>query len=328
MPGPVGNYASQALALQSFARGASPRKEGTIKSINAFPYYTQTWTDTTLPPSDAAGKPTRNPGETFLNEFRASEVKSSFNFMRRGIPEGQFQTIMDYDYQDNTGKTRWMRSLAARRDADETHLTFASDTIGDGKGNNYYNLNLRDNRSAAIIEWRNGFFVAMVPTSADTLATGAVGFAMPRAEMAKWFGLSSNADLRAIATAIYATNIGAQVPDAQFYDNQDRSYSVKAASKPQAGSVEIVQLDTSWGTDTDMVVAMLNNVDTVSERILRPQRIAPNLSRLDVNGNGLLTFVRDGWQNLRNWLGHTGVDSFYTGANRFIVRRTAMDRLA
>lgn len=340
----------EARLLQDHLRGISNRPiEATIKfqpitsnTPDGLP-YTQPVRNNGLfgPDPTAPGKQIRNRGDTFADEYLAAGrstpplgIYDVYRFFRDKIPQHEFDQLMAQDYRDNQSQTRKMWHLGSYRDRERMDLTWASDTIGDGKTIQYYHLEFREGARdprlnielPTLTLHRNLVSVAMVPLSPENhLTTGAITMTMPLREWAK--SLRVAPDLAEIARAVYLSHLGYYDDNIDAVTTPD-GLAVSASSRyhPEQGSVNVTQFDTSFWTDArDMVTVAINNVYPAvmtggQNRIAQRHLAAPHR-----NLWSLIKHLRNGddanQPDIRKWLGQTGAREFYLGAQEFIAKR-------
>lgn len=336
---------------QGHLRGISPRPiEGTIKAMpitqgveDGLPFAQRKWNNGLSGPDRTdPSKLVRNQGDTFLDEYLAAGqsgvrgVWDSYSILQNPqyVPESSFRNLMGPDYADNHGQGRQMWDLGGHRDSETVNKTWASDTIGDGKTYQYYHFAFRQGARdpklnielPTVSLRRNLVGVTMVPISpSNRLVTGAIDMSMPKAEWGRVLSIQSP-DLYEIAKAVFAQNLGFNDSNIQTVQNNDRSISAYIPGRPELGTVDIVQFDTSfWTGARDMVTVVLNNVQPAPQNGPQNKVVRGNLVEPGQRLWGLIKHLRNGNEagmaDIRQWLGISGVRQFYRGVEEFVAKR-------
>lgn len=192
-----------------------------------------------------------------LSDHPARQVNDAFSRFDDFVGSNDVARLLSYDYRDERGQARHMSGLGAHKSGFWStnrgmHMTYASDTIGDGKGTQYYNFVMGSGSSDQVeaIGARNGAVVALGPW-AGRLVTAGFGVIIPRAELRGRLGVASErvADLSA---ALYAAQYNSP------HTHIEKRGNTAVAHGPY-GKAEVTSL---MGDEDrlDLVLGFINNV--------------------------------------------------------------------
>lgn len=289
--------------FRSFTRGLSPSPYGTIKTMEPLPGWSP---------------------RQYLHEYPVTELHNAFDRFDTWVSNREVKNLLSYDYQvrdPRTGQTlhRRMQGLGAHKSPnwdDGTrgmHMTYMSDTIGDGRGVNYYNFVMGHNphsfSDAEAIGWRNLYFSAMSPW-AGQLITGAFGFAMPRAELMAKLGVSSQR-VPELSAALFVAQFGRSPQAVERRGNT-------AVARDSGGQVEV----TAMKQGNDLVLSVINNVRSKNGWWGREYYF----NGLVAPSPQVTTLVKDQGAKSDDLavVGDWAVHNLYTGANALIAEGTGI----
>lgn len=262
-------------------------------------------------PSTFSARPT-------LSGYSSYDVNRVFDSFDRDLGSHDVNRLLSYDYRDERGQTRYMSGLGANKSMNwdwtrGMHMTYKSNTIGDGKPDNYYHFVLghdgQVSPNAEAIGWRNTAFTAMGPSN-GRMITGAIGFAMPQSELAARLGLPANANVPQIGAALFVAQYGSA-------GSVERRGNTAVVKGPQ-GQVEV----TFMHQGNNLALAVINNVRSKNgwwgREYYQPGLIYPSARVLDM--------IKDQGQNSNDiaLIGDFAAHGFYRSANALIAEGTGI----
>ena len=234
-----------AANFQTFARSLNPYPhQGTIRFGSALPGTSRPW----------------NPGQYLdASDYSAREINTSFRDFANYVGSWDLRTVLSHDYRDDRGQYRQMTQLGGHRSSNWVRnkgvsVTYRSDTHGDGRGSQYYNLVMGNEGydNAEFIAWRNRTGTAMA-SQGSRFGTGATFFMDVANNITRQIQLHPHASLHDISARLFAAVH--QVHPTQTY-RVGRRYVSSHPSVP--GTVEIAPL--GLRTQNDMLLGIFNNV--------------------------------------------------------------------
>lgn len=209
-----------------------------------------------------------------LADYRTGSVANSFYDFTHFISGWDVGDFLNHNYTDQQGRWRRIRQLGGHKSGlwgdKGLHLTQRSDTLGDGKPNQYHHFVMEHEygtglgENAAMFVARNLAFTAMASSRTDGVpfvSTAATGFATTQDDLiqglnavlfAKGWGqpLTRGSSLLEISAALYLANYGSHPSDTNWQGS-------RAVASGREGSAEVSDLNIPR---SKFLAAVLNNV--------------------------------------------------------------------